>query len=584
MSAKQEIAAPSSAAAEVRIGTQKPTGTFTGDNTDSGATDTRCRSHAGNDEDEKLTDPEEKIFDSRQSSKTPSRRPSEQHDGNEERTIVSFTRGDPENPYNWSLAKKLYVTWTCVALVMNSTIGSSLPSGATQELAAYFNITNQSLLVLPVSIYLIGYVLGPLVFAPMSESFGRKWVVIGTFVIFTAFQIGCALAPTFSGFIVMRLLVGIGSSTPISVIGGVYADIYDSPKSRGRAVTLFMAATTWGPLAGPIISGFVSTVSWRWTFWIGAIIAGVTWPFVIFMPETYGPILLKRKAERLRQETGKENIVAPIELDEQSWGEFCTITLTRPIRMFLFEWIVLFSCLYLSVAYAIFYIYFQAYPIIFQGTYGFNAGEEGLAFLPIGVGSMIAGGIYLWWEHYLAKAKARTPPPIWSQQEEFVRLPVALLGAPLFAIALFWLGWTARPSMHWIVPTLSALPFGIGFLLIFMALINYIVDAYEIFAASAMGAASCSRSIFGVVIPFAARPMYRRLGIAWSCTLLGFLSVVMGIVPFVFIKYGAKIRANSKWCQELKRQQAEKEEKQRELEERDTATQHLNSESPEMRV
>lgn len=197
---------------------------------------------------------------------------------------------------------------------------------------------------------------------------------------------------------------------------------------------------------------------------------------------------------------------------------------------------------------------------------------------------MIAGGIYLWWEHYLAKAKARSPPPAWSQQEEFVRLPVALLGAPLFAIALFWLGWTARPSIHWIVPTLSALPFGIGFLLIFMALINYIVDAYEIFAASAMGAASCSRSIFGVVIPFAGRPMYTRLGIAWSCTLLGFLSVVMGIVPFVFIKYRAKIRANSKWCQELKRQKAEKEEKQRNLDEgQQHTTQHLN-ESPEKQV
>lgn len=197
---------------------------------------------------------------------------------------------------------------------------------------------------------------------------------------------------------------------------------------------------------------------------------------------------------------------------------------------------------------------------------------------------MLAGGIYLYWEHYLAKAKAKSLPPAWSQQEEFVRLPIALLGAPLFAVALFWLGWTARPSIHWIVPTLSALPFGIGFLLIFMALINYIVDAYEIFAASAMGAASCSRSIFGVVLPFAARPMYSRLGIAWSCTLLGLLSVFMGIVPFVFIKYGAKIRANSRWCQELKRKRAEEEEKQLMSDERQQrTTQHVCS-RPEKQV
>lgn len=116
-------------------------------------------------------------------------------------------------------------------------------------------------------------------------------------------------------------------------------------------------------------------------------------------------------------------------------------------------------------------------------------------------------------EHYLAVKRAKDNPPPWSQVEEYVRLPIACLGAPLFAISLFWLAWTSRPEIPWIVPVLSALPFGVGFLLIFMALINYIVDAYEAFAASALGAASCSRSIFAVVIPFAARPMYETLGI-----------------------------------------------------------------------
>lgn len=240
----------------------------------------------------------------------------------------------------------------------------------------------------------------------MSESFGRKWVVIGTFVIFTAFHLGCALAPTFSGLIVMRLLVGIGSSTPISVVGGMYADVFDTPKTRGRAVTAFMAATTWGPLAGPIISGFVAPISWRWAYWIALIIAGVTWPFVLFLPETYGPILLKRRAEKLRKETGDQNIIAPVELVEQNWMEFVTVVLTRPVRMFLFEWIVLFSCLYLSMVYAVFYFFFQAYPTTFEGIYGFNAGEVGLTFLPIGVGSVFATGIYLYWEHYLDKARS----------------------------------------------------------------------------------------------------------------------------------------------------------------------------------
>ncbi|USW49359.1 Putative major facilitator superfamily, MFS transporter superfamily [Septoria linicola] len=554
------------AKAEAREGNHKPTGTMTGENTDAGAETTAGypTTQHGSEKTAEL----DKVDLSRETSNQPSRCPSPQHatESTEDQTVLTFAKGDLSNPYNWSNGKKTYVLLTCMALVLNSTIGSALPAGAIEEIQVYFNITNQSLLVLPVSIYLIGYVLGPLCFAPLSEYYGRKWIVIATFVVFTAFHLGCALAPTFSGLIIMRLLVGIGSSTPVSVIGGIYADIYSTPKARGRAVTGFMAATTWGPLAGPIISGYVAPISWRWAFWSGLIIAGATWPFVIFLPETYGPVLLKHKAEKLRKETGRSDIVAPSELEEQSWTQFITVVLTRPVRMFLFEWIVLFSCLYLSVAYAIFYIFFQSYPIIFGGIYGFNSGQTGLTFLPIGVGAMLAGFVYVYWERYLEKAKARCPPPMWSQQEEYVRLPIAVLGAPLFAISLFWLGWTARPDIHWIVPTLSALPFGIGFLLIFMALINYIVDAYEIYAASAMGAASCSRSIFGVVMPFAARPMYETLGVAWACSLLGFLSILMGIVPFAFLKYGAKIRENSTWCQELKRKKVEDQEKQRRLE------------------
>ena len=142
--------------------------------------------------------------------------------------------------------------------------------------------------------------------------------------------------------------------------------------------------------------------------------------------------------------------------------------------------------------------------------YGFSSGEMGLAFLGIGVGSVFACAVYLWWD--------------WN-----------LMGG---------------------------IPYGIGFLLVFMALINYMVDAYEIFAASALAAASCARSMFGVVLPFAGRPMYVKLGIAWASSLLGFVSLAMCAIPFVFIRYGPKIRAHSKFCQELaeirrKREEAE---------------------------
>ena len=113
--------------------------------------------------------------------------------------------------------------------------------------------------------------------------------LLGTFTVFTAFVMACALAPNFASVIVFRLLAGIGASTPVSVIGGIYADIYNTKKARGLAMTAFMAGTTWGPLTGPLIAGFTSvSIGWRWVYWIELVFAGITWPMLLFMPETYG--------------------------------------------------------------------------------------------------------------------------------------------------------------------------------------------------------------------------------------------------------------------------------------------------------
>lgn len=175
-----------------------------------------------------------------------------------------------------------------------------------------------------------------------------------------------------------------------------------------------------------------------------------------------------------------------------------------------------------------------------------SPGVSGLMFLPIVAGCCMAFGIFVAYDGILQRAKGRHEP--WTLKEESRRLPLACIGGPLHVIAVFWLGWAARENVHWAVPFLAGIPFGTGFVLLFMALLNYITDAYEVFAASAMAATSCSRSLFGAALPFAAIPMYDRLGVAWASSLLGLLSLIMCIVPFVFIHWGETIRRNSSLC------------------------------------
>lgn len=123
--------------------------------------------------------------------------------------------------------------------MLNSNLSSSLPGGTLPAIGEHFGITNPVAYVLPSTSFLLGYVVGPLLLAPLSEHFGRKPILVNSFIIFLSFTIGCALAPTFAALVVFRFFAGVGSATPISVIGGVYADIFPDPKARGRATAAY---------------------------------------------------------------------------------------------------------------------------------------------------------------------------------------------------------------------------------------------------------------------------------------------------------------------------------------------------------
>ncbi|EAA27613.3 MFS general substrate transporter [Neurospora crassa] len=497
-----------------------------------------------------------------------------------EDTIISWEENDPENPYNWSSGRKAAILLTAVMLILNSSMGSALPSNAIPFIVEEWKIESEQETVLPISIYLIGealqyfsyfsqrltdlgYVMGPILWAPLSEQYGRRRLSIGTFAMFTLFTLACALAPHWISFIIFRLFSGIFASAPIALVPGIIADIYNEPRQRGRSMGIFMATTVFGPLIAPIISGYAATtIGWRWAFWIGLMYAGLTLlPLFFLLPETYGPILLLRRAQHLRLTNPNAHVVAPRELEDtqHSLSELTTIVLTRPIRMILMEPIVSTSCAYISLCYAIFYMTFEAYPFIFIDLYGLTPGQCGLTYLAIGVGCLIALPIFMAWDSILTRARHRNAP--WTRQEEYRRLPLACLGGPMFVVSLFWLGFTSRFSVPFWIPMLSGIPFGMGFMCVFQALLNYLTDAYEIFAASANAAASCSRSLLATLLPLATAPMFHRLGIAGACSLLGGLSLLMTMMPFIFLWQGEKIRRSSKFCLLLRERREEMERK-----------------------
>ncbi|KAI0154338.1 major facilitator superfamily transporter [Xylariaceae sp. FL1272] len=478
-------------------------------------------------------------------------------DSNEDannRTILSWDKHDPENPYNWSSRRKTVILITTMLIVINSTMGTSLPSMAVPYMTAEWGVTSLTQKILPTSTFLVGF--GPMLWGPLSEHIGRRNLTVVTFIAFTAWTLGCALAPNWPAFLVFRLLCGAFASSPIAVTTGIIADLFDDAAQRGTALAYFMAMTIGGPLLAPIVSGFCSTtIGWRWTFWVALIYAGITLIGVVMLPETYGPILLSRRAQKIRKADPTSEVYAAFELEDKDIKQVVTRVLTRPVRMILTELIVSATCAYLALLYAIFYISFAAFPIIFQDLYGLSPGVTGLLFLPIGLGSLIALAIFFAWDNYLRKAIAEGRP--WTKKEEHLRVPLATLGGPIFVASLFWLGFSAKLSVHFIVPSLSGIGFGIGFMLVFIGMLNYLTDAYELYAASANAAASSARSLLAVVLPLATTPLFDRLGIAGACSLLAGLSLLLSVIPFIFIWKGERIRAGSKFCIALKERKRE---------------------------
>lgn len=202
--------------------------------------------------------------------------------------------------------------------------------------------------------------------------------------------------------------------------------------------------------------------------------------------------------------------------------------------------------LYIALIYGILYIWFEAFPIVFQEIHGFNAGESGLAFLGILVSTCcITVPAYFFWKYSYQSKHFDKNGNIAPEHQ----LPPACLGAFCLPLSLFFFGWTGQfASVHWIVPIIASMFFAVGGCLIFNTIFCYQAHAYPRFAASVLAGNDCLRSSFGAGFPLFATAMFHNLGVGWACSLLGFLTILFVPYPFLLYRYGKKLRLRSRWA------------------------------------
>ncbi|KAI1391509.1 MFS general substrate transporter [Hypoxylon trugodes] len=465
-------------------------------------------------------------------------------DGEHRYKLVTFLPNDPENPKNWSKLYKWYCTMVVAATCFVVAFSSSVVTADIIGVADEFGVSEEVAL-LSITLFVVGFGVGPMAFAPLSEIYGRRIIYGTTLLVAVVFIIPGAVAKNIGTLLVARAIDGIAFSAPMTLVGGTLADLWKS-EERGIPMAAFSAAPFIGPAVGPLVGGFLSDAAgWRWLYWIHLILAFIVWVLITFtVPETYAPTILARKAKKMREETGNNDFVTEEDIDKRPFADRIRIFLVRPFQLLFGELIVFLISLYMSVLYGLLYMFFVAFPIVFQQGKGYSAGITGLMFIPLAVGVIVSAFCAPFVnDHYrklISKHNGLPPPEL--------RLIPMMCSCWFIPLGLFIFAWTSYPRLIWVGPALGGFPVGFGFIFLYNSANNYLVDAYQHQAASALAAKTCIRSFWGAAVVLFTNQMYARLGYEWASTLLAFISLACCGIPFLFWAYGERIRQRSKYA------------------------------------
>lgn len=477
--------------------------------------------------------------------------------------LVDFDgKDDPYRPMNWPTKKKVITTGLYGLCTMSASWASSSYSSGTAPVAQQFHISEE-VATLGTSLFLFGFGLGPLLWAPLSEVYGRRVAVLVPMFVGACFSFATAVSKDLQTLMITRFFGAFFASAPVTNTGGVLGDLYD-PSWRGIAMAGYAMAVVGGPClgmshldilnyitrtdqrTGPIVStAFVinPSLGWRWTeYFTGILQISILMIATIYIDESYPPVLLVAKARRLRLTSGNWALHAKFEEWDVTIAELARKFLFRPVQL-LTSPICFLVALYASFCYGILYMQLGGVPIIFGSLRGWSPLPASLPFLCVLIGAVLgcAANIYnqsLYNAAYRANNNRAVPEK---------RLPPMMFGSLLFSAGQFLMGWTADPSFHWICPCIGLVLLGTGFFTVFQAALNYLVDTFTLYAASAVAANTFLRSCFAGAFPLVVGPLYRNIGVGPGSSITGGFAALLVPVPFVFYVYGRSIRARDKW-------------------------------------
>ncbi|KAH7384754.1 multidrug transporter [Cadophora sp. MPI-SDFR-AT-0126] len=459
-----------------------------------------------------------------------------------------YTTDDPANPQNWSDGKRAFVSIVICLYTFVVYTGSAIYTSSEEGLIHKWGLRPVEA-ALPLSLYVLAYGVGPLIWAPLSEIpvIGRSPVYASTMALFTILSLPTALVDNFAGLLVLRFLQGFFGSPCLANGAATMQDMY-SLLYLPYALVAWVSAAYCGPALGPLLSGFAVTAKgWRWSLWEILWAAGPIF-LVMFMllPETSTPNILLRRAKRLRKLTGDNRLLSQSEIDqkEMTASKILVDAVVKPIEITIKDPAIAFVNVYTAIIYGIYYSFFEVFPLVYPVYYGFSLGMIGVVFTCILVACMIGIAIYCAYLYFYLIPDIMAHG-LRAQESRLVPALFACFGP---TIGLFMFGWTARASIHWIAPTIGITIYGASVFIVMQCIFVYVPLSYPQYAASLFAGNDFLRSAFACGSILFGRPLFVNLGVGKGVSVLGGLSVIGIIGMFALWVFGAKLRARSKFA------------------------------------
>ena len=309
---------------------------------------------------------------------------------------------------------------------------------------------------LVLSMYVLGYGLGPLLFSPMSEMpmVGRNLPYMVSFFIFIVMTAIGSGVSNFAGLVVIRFIQGFFGGPVLSTGAASASDIFPFNKVP-YALSFWAFFAYGGPALGPVMSGFAIPLdTWRWGMWESLILSGFTFLVLFFfLPETNADYILAQRAKRLRKKTGNNNLLSRVESrsGNKNWLKLTAYHLTMPFRITIQDPSVGFINLYTALVYGVYYSFFESFPLVYIGTYGFSIGIMGAVFICVIIGAAVGLAIYTALIYYIYEPYTLSKG---IGSPEF-RLVPGLFAAGLAPAGMFIFGYAAKGDITWVAPTVG---------------------------------------------------------------------------------------------------------------------------------